>query len=279
MTVSEFARLRPSPAPAAKIEVENISVEYPSGASTPPVVALQSVSLTIGQDEFVTLLGPSGCGKSTLLFVIAGLIAPTSGQVRVNGTVVTGPGADRGVVFQDYALLPWRTVRQNIALGPKIKGIAPAERIAIADEFISLFGLTGFGDRYPHELSGGMRQRVAVARTLANQPEVALMDEPFAAVDAQTRLTLGEELARISAMHRMTVAFVTHSIEEAILLGDRVVVMTPRPGRIREILEVPVPREERTATTLREDAELRRLMREATELVRGIGSKAEAGLA
>jgi NitT/TauT family transport system ATP-binding protein len=279
MTAPEIAGLRSIPAPPAKIEVENVSMEYPSGPSAAPVVALQSVNLSIGQDEFVTLLGPSGCGKSTLLFAIAGLISPTSGQVRINGSAVTGPGADRGVVFQDYALLPWRTVRQNIALGPKIKGIAPAERNAIADEFIALFGLTGFGDRYPHELSGGMRQRVAVARTLANQPEVALMDEPFAAVDAQTRLTLGEELAKISAMHRMTVAFVTHSIEEAVLLGDRVVVMTPRPGRVCEILEVRVPREQRTATTLREDPVLRTLMRKATELVRGVRPKAEAGLA
>src|SRR5258708_2984188 len=176
MSAPELRPPRPNSGAPTKIQVKNVSVAYPSGIDAAAIIALQSVNLSIGQDEFVTLLGPSGCGKSTLLFTIAGVISPTSGQVSVNGKVVTGPGADRGVVFQDYALLPWRTVRQNIALGPKIKGIAANERNAIADEFIALFGLADFGDRYPHELSGGMRQRVAVARTLANRPEVALMD-------------------------------------------------------------------------------------------------------
>ncbi|MCU1432745.1 MAG: sulfonate/nitrate transporter, ATPase [Actinotalea sp.] len=261
-----------------KIQVDSLSVEYPDHSGTGKVTALDTVDLTIGKDEFVTLLGPSGCGKSTLLFTIAGLIKPTSGAVRVDGTPVDGPGADRGVVFQDYALLPWRTVRQNIALGLTIAGAPKARRIEVADEYISLFGLDGFGDRYPHELSGGMRQRVAVARTLANTPEVVLMDEPFAAVDAQTRAVLGEELARISATHRMTVAFVTHSVEEAVLLGDRVVVMTPRPGRIRAVLDVPVAREERSMVSMRENPVLIELTREATSLLSGMrGQAVESG--
>jgi NitT/TauT family transport system ATP-binding protein len=261
---------------ATKISVDGLSIVYPDRSGKGVVTALQSVDLSVGQDEFVTILGPSGCGKSTLLFTIAGLITPSSGRVVVNGKAVSGPGPDRGVVFQDYALLPWRTVRQNIALGLKIKGSAKAERNAVADEYIELFGLDGFGDRYPHELSGGMRQRVAVARTLANTPEVVLMDEPFAAVDAQTRSVLGEELARISATHRMTVAFVTHSVEEAVLLGDRVVVMTPRPGRIGAVLDVPVPREERSMMSLRENHLLGELIREATALLKGMPS-ADAG--
>jgi NitT/TauT family transport system ATP-binding protein len=265
---------------ATKISVDDLSIVYPDRSGKGMVTALHSVDLSVGQDEFVTILGPSGCGKSTLLFTIAGLITPSSGRVAVNGKAVSGPGPDRGVVFQDYALLPWRTVRQNIALGLKIKGIPKAKRHEVADEYIELFGLAGFGDRYPHELSGGMRQRVAVARTLANTPEVVLMDEPFAAVDAQTRSVLGEELARISATHRMTVAFVTHSVEEAVLLGDRLVVMTPRPGRIGAVLDVPVPRAERSLMSLRENPVLGELIREATALLKGMPTAAaESGRA
>lgn len=260
-------RHSPTDGAQAKIRVEDLSVDYPDHSAKGKITALDAVRLTIRQDEFVTLLGPSGCGKSTLLFTIAGLTRPTSGSVSVDDRVVDGPGADRGVVFQDYALLPWRTVRQNISLGLTIAGVAKTRRTEVADEYIELFGLDGFSDRYPHELSGGMRQRVAVARTLANTPEVVLMDEPFGAVDAQTRAVLGEELARISATHRMTVAFVTHSVEEAVLLGDRVVVMTPRPGRIRAVLDVPVAREDRSMVTVRENPVLIELTREATSLL------------
>jgi NitT/TauT family transport system ATP-binding protein len=261
----------------SKIEVDGLSVEYPAHSGTGTVTALQGVDMTIARDEFVTLLGPSGCGKSTLLFTIAGLVRPTTGQVRADGRVVTGPGRDRGVVFQDYALLPWRTVRQNIALGLTIAGASKARRAEVADEYIHLFGLEGFGDHYPHQLSGGMRQRVAVARTLANTPEVVLMDEPFAAVDAQTRSILGEELARISATHRMTVAFVTHSVEEAILLGDRVVVMSPRPGRVSHVLEVPVAREERSMVSMRANPVLIELTRQATSLLTSMRGRTPVG--
>jgi NitT/TauT family transport system ATP-binding protein len=262
----------PAAAPAGTdtqgICVRQVTVEYESPDRKGHLLrALDNVDLDIRPDEFVTLLGPSGCGKSTLLMAIAGLIQPSAGTITMGGQPIDGPGADRGVVFQDYALLPWKTVRQNIALGLKIRKEPKRAQRATADEFIELFGLAGFGDRYPHQLSGGMRQRVAVARALANTPKVVLMDEPFAAVDAQTRSVLGEELARISASHRMTVAFVTHSVEEAVLLGDRVVVMSPRPGRVHTIFDVPFQRNERTWSRLRDDRTLLDLVREATDLL------------
>jgi NitT/TauT family transport system ATP-binding protein len=253
---------------APKIRVDCLGIEFADSAGKGKVVALDDVNLDIHKDEFVTILGPSGCGKSTLLFAVAGLIAPTTGRVLVDGGPVTKPGADRGVVFQDYALLPWRTVRHNISLGLRIRRVDAATRRQVEDEYLAMFHLEGFGDRYPHELSGGMRQRVAVARTLANTPDVVLMDEPFAAVDAQTRAVLGEELARISVTHRMTVAFVTHSIEEAVLLGDRIVVMSPRPGRVQQVLDVPVERSERSLVNLHDNAVLSDLMREATGLLK-----------
>jgi NitT/TauT family transport system ATP-binding protein len=262
-----------------KISVEDLSVEFVGEGRQETVTALEHADLFVGQDEFLTLLGPSGCGKSTLLLTIAGLQRPSRGTVRVDGQVVTGPGADRGVVFQDYALLPWRTVRQNIALGIHIRGLGRVRERAVANEYLAMFGLEGFGDRYPHELSGGMRQRVAVARTLANTPKVVLMDEPFAAVDAQTRAVLGEELVGISVVHRMTVVFVTHSIDEAVLLGDRIAVMSPRPGRIGTILEVPVAREERSLAGLHENPVLRELTREATALLAQMRRAAIPGVA
>lgn len=252
----------------AEIEVSKLSVEYrASDRKDVTTRALDQVDLTIQKDEFVTLLGPSGCGKSTLLMTIAGLVAPTSGSVLVGGTPVTGPGADRGVVFQDYALLPWKTVEQNIVLGLRIRKMSKEVQRETAQQYLELFGLRGFGSKYPHQLSGGMRQRVAVARTLANSPSVVLMDEPFAAVDAQTRAVLGEELARVSAIRRMTVAFVTHSIEEAVLLGDRVVVMSPRPGRVQTIIDVPIPRANRTWRNLRENRTFLSLVAETTDLL------------
>jgi NitT/TauT family transport system ATP-binding protein len=256
------------------ISVRQVSVEYDSPDRKGEVFqALDRVDLDIRPDEFVTILGPSGCGKSTLLMAIAGLIAPSAGTITMGGQPIDGPGADRGVVFQDYALLPWKTVRQNIALGLKIRKEPKRAQQAAADEYLKLFRLEGFGDRYPHQLSGGMRQRVAVARALANNPQVVLMDEPFAAVDAQTRSVLGEELARISAVHRMTVAFVTHSVEEAVLLGDRVVVMSPRPTRVHTIFDVPFERTERTWNRLREEASLLDLVRQATDLLHQMGNE------
>lgn len=204
-----------------------------------PVQATGLIDLRIRAGEFVTLVGPSGCGKTTLLKAIAGFIKPSAGQITCNGAPVTGPGRDRGVVFQELAILPWRNVRRNIAHGLEIAGLPKAERERIVARLIALTGLAGFEERYPHELSGGMRQRVAVARTWAADPDVILMDEPFAAVDAMTRLTLQEELARLSASTNKTVFFITHGVEEAVFLGDRVLVMSKRPGRIKAEIAVP----------------------------------------
>jgi NitT/TauT family transport system ATP-binding protein len=203
------------------------------------VQATDKVDLAIRSGEFVTLVGPSGCGKTTLLKAIAGFIRPTEGTIYCDGKPVQGPGRERGVVFQELAILPWRTVRRNIGHGLEIAGVSRHERDRTVRRLIELTGLTGFEERYPHELSGGMRQRVAVARTWAADPDVILMDEPFAAVDAMTRLTLQEELARLCAATRKTVFFITHSVDEAVFLGDRVLVMTRRPGRIKAEISVP----------------------------------------
>ena len=204
-----------------------------------PVQATGTIDLAIREGEFVTLVGPSGCGKTTLLKAIAGFIAPSEGSILCDGKPVKGPGRERGVVFQELAILPWRTVRRNIAHGLEIARVPRAERERTVARLIGLMGLNGFEDRYPHELSGGMRQRVAVARTWAADPEIILMDEPFAAVDAMTRLTLQEELARLCATTRKTVFFITHSVEAAVFLADRVLVMTKRPGTIKAVLDVP----------------------------------------
>ena len=204
-----------------------------------PIQATGVIDLAIREGEVVTLVGPSGCGKTTLLKAIAGFIVPTEGQILCDGRVVRAPGRERGVVFQELAILPWRTVRRNIAHGLEIARVGKAERERTVERLIGLMGLVGFENRYPHELSGGMRQRVAVARTWAADPDVILMDEPFAAVDAMTRLTLQEELGRLCAATRKTVFFITHSVEEAVFLGDRVLVMTKRPGTIKATLDVP----------------------------------------
>jgi NitT/TauT family transport system ATP-binding protein len=204
-----------------------------------PVQATGEVDIAIGAGEFVTLVGPSGCGKTTLLKAIAGFIKPTAGVITCDGKPVRGPGRERGVVFQELAILPWRTVRRNIGHGLEIARVSRAERQEKVARLVELTGLAGFEERYPHELSGGMRQRVAVARTWAADPDVILMDEPFAAVDAMTRLTLQEELARLCAATQKTVFFITHSVDEAVFLGDRVLVMTRRPGTIKAAIDVP----------------------------------------
>lgn len=204
-----------------------------------PVQATGIIDINIRAGEFVTLVGPSGCGKTTLLKAMAGFIRPSEGTIHCDGKLVTAPGRERGVVFQELAILPWRTVRRNIGHGLEIAGVPKAEREDKVARLIDLIGLGGFEDRYPHELSGGMRQRVAVARTWAADPDVILMDEPFAAVDAMTRLTLQEELARLCVATRKTVFFITHSVDEAVFLGDRVLVMTRRPGTIKAVIEVP----------------------------------------
>jgi len=190
------------------------------------VTAIRDISLSVDAGDFVSVVGPSGCGKTTLLNMIAGFLAPTSGEIRVDGRAVNGPGPDRGVVFQSFALFPWRTVLDNVAFGPKMRGVTKARRHEIAREYLALAGLGHAAERYPNELSGGMQQRVGVVRALANEPDVLLMDEPFASVDAQTRMTLQEELTRIWAQRRSTVLFITHDVNEAVFLANRVIVLS-----------------------------------------------------
>lgn len=207
-----------------------------------PVAALSDFSLDVGKGEFVSIVGPSGCGKSTFLNILLGLIKPDTGLMQLNGTRITGPGQERAMVFQEFGLLPWRTVQANVELGLELKGVSSSQREERARELIKLVGLTGFQHHFPHELSGGMKQRVGLARALATEPEVLLMDEPFAALDAQTRDLMQAELLQIWERTKKTVLFVTHSIEEAAYLSDRVIVMTARPGRTKEIIRIHLPR-------------------------------------
>jgi NitT/TauT family transport system ATP-binding protein len=207
-----------------------------------PVNALTGLSLAVTKGEFVSIVGPSGCGKSTFLNVLLGLIKHDSGTLELDGMPISGPGRERAMVFQEFGLLPWRTVAANIELGLELKGTPAAERAERANQLIKLVGLKGFESHYPHELSGGMKQRVGLARALATEPEVLLMDEPFAALDAQTRDLMQTELLQIWERTNKTVLFVTHSIEEAAYLSDRVIVMTARPGRTKEVLRIDLPR-------------------------------------
>ncbi|MFG1478834.1 ABC transporter ATP-binding protein [Xanthobacter sp. V4C-4] len=225
-----------------QIDIRNVGKVYGTKASDDPVVALDGVTLRIRRGEFVSLLGPSGCGKSTLLSIIAGFQAATTGQLLQDGRPITRPDPSRTVVFQDYALFGWMTVQQNVEFGLKAKGMAKAERAERARALIATVHLSGFEDKFPHQMSGGMKQRAAIARALAPDPDILLMDEPFGALDAQTRVLLQEEIARISSEAGKTVIFVTHGIDEAVFLADRVVVMSPRPGRVREEVLVPLPR-------------------------------------
>jgi NitT/TauT family transport system ATP-binding protein len=252
----------------AKLTIAGLALDYVNPETGAAHRAVEDLDLRVATNEFLCVLGPSGCGKSTLLAAIAGFIAPSRGSIVMDGRPVTGPGAERGVVFQEYALLPWMNVLDNAALGLKLRGIPRDQRYATARRFLALTNLHDVEHKFPHELSGGMKQRVAVARTLANAPEVMLMDEPFAAVDAQTRMTLQEELGRISAASRLTVMFITHSVEEAIFLGDRVAVMTPGPGRIRTIVDVPFARLGRTWNALNPDPAFAALREQLLELVR-----------
>jgi ABC-type nitrate/sulfonate/bicarbonate transport system ATPase subunit len=225
-----------------RISCRGVSKSYFDVAEGREVVALAALDLDIADGEFVTILGPSGCGKSTLLNIIAGFDQPTSGRVLLDGAPIGGPGHDRGVVFQEYALFPWLTVEQNVAYGLKEQHL-PAEEIKErTTSWIRLVGLDGYQRRYMHELSGGMRQRVALSRVLANDPKSLLMDEPFAAVDAQTRTLLQRELEQVWLRTHKTVLFVTHSVDEAVFLADRVLVMTARPGRVKEIIPIDLPR-------------------------------------
>jgi len=212
------------------LAVRDVSKVFQIGGDA--VEALHHVNLVIDKGEFVCLIGASGCGKSTLLRIVAGFEQPSAGEVRVYDHPVSGPGSDRGMVFQDYALFPWMTVRENIGFGPKQKGLTKPKIREIADEYLNMVGLARFADRFPHQLSGGMKQRVAIARVLANEANILLMDEPFGALDALTREQLQEELLQIWERTQVTVIFVTHSVEEATFLAGRVVVMTAGPGRI-----------------------------------------------
>jgi NitT/TauT family transport system ATP-binding protein len=255
---------------APKIQLRELRLEYVNEERGERHLAVDGIDLDIYSNEFLCLVGPSGCGKSTILASIAGFLPPTGGEILMNGGRVTKPGADRGVVFQEYALLPWLRVIDNVAFGLKMRGMGKAERHAVARQFLAIAGLSNVAEKYPHELSGGMKQRVAVIRTLANKPEVMLMDEPFAAIDAQTRMVLQEELVRIWASSRITVLFVTHSVEEAVFLGDRVAVMTPGPGRVRDIVQVSIPRERRQWNLLGTDPEFNRLKDQVLGLVRKV---------
>ncbi|MFL6825762.1 MAG: ABC transporter ATP-binding protein [Bradyrhizobium sp.] len=213
-------------------------------------LALSNISLTIEDGAFVAILGPSGCGKSTLLYVVGGFVSPTEGVASVKGRAITGPGPDRGPVFQEFALFPWKSVLGNVMYGPRQQGIKSAEAEAQSRALIEMVGLKGFEHFYPKELSGGMKQRVALARTLAYHPAVLLMDEPFGALDAHTRTRLQNDLLNIWERDRKTVLFVTHSVDEAVFLSDRVVVMTRSPGRIKEVVEIDLPRPRRRSELL-----------------------------
>jgi len=228
-----------------KVHIRGISKAFTSVGQA-DVAALSEIWLNVGDGEFVSIVGPSGCGKSTLLNVIAGFEPPSTGEVWLDGKAIRGPGPERGVVFQEYGLFPWFTVAGNIAFGPRSRGWPAGKVESLVERYVELVGLRGFSDKYPHELSGGMRQRCALARCLANDPEVMLMDEPLARLDAFTRIALQEELLRIwgeaSRERPKTVIYVTHSIEESVFLSDRVVVFSQRPGRILAEVKVPFPR-------------------------------------
>lgn len=243
------AAVRRDAAAESKIDISNVSrifyARKNGRAEKEKFYALKNFNLSVREGEFLTIVGPSGCGKSTLLDLLIGLNHADEGEIRIDGKVISGPALDRGIVLQGYALFPWRTVKRNVEFGLEIKGVGKKERGEIADKFIRLVELEKFSDHFPYELSGGMQQRVAIARALAYDPEVLLMDEPFAAVDAQTRETMQDELLRIWEKTHKTIIFVTHSIEEAVGLADRVAVMTRQPGTIKEIVNVNLPRPRR----------------------------------
>jgi len=222
-----------------KIQIQGVAKSF--GVAGREMPALAAVDLDVAEHELVCLLGPSGCGKSTLLNIVAGFLAPSAGTVLVDGRPVNGPGPERGVVFQEYALFPWLTVTGNVEFGPALRGRPSAERRQTVARYLDLVGLRAHAEKYPTQLSGGMKQRVAIARALANDPAIILMDEPFGALDAQTRETLQDELSRIQRVEHKTILFVTHSIREAVYLADRVVVMTSVPGRIKQIFAIKLP--------------------------------------
>jgi NitT/TauT family transport system ATP-binding protein len=228
----------PAAAPRPIVSVRGVRKVYPGG-----VEALSGIDLDFPEGQLTSLLGPSGCGKTTLLKIIAGLLPATSGTIEADGKPVTGPGPERAFVFQDFALMPWADVMRNAAFGLELRGVAKSEREAVAQKYIEAVGLKGFERAYPHALSGGMRQRVGLARALAVNAKVLLMDEPFSAVDEQTRRKFQEDLLELVAKERKTFIFVTHSIEEAVYVSDRIILLAPRPGRVTAVVEPRIPRE------------------------------------
>jgi NitT/TauT family transport system ATP-binding protein len=233
----------------AMIEIDRVSQIFHT-STRQDHLALSDISLTVEDGAFVSILGPSGCGKSTLLYIVGGFVQPTMGTARMKGKAIKGPGPDRGPVFQEFALFPWKSVLGNVMYGPRQQGATYSEAEAQSRALIEMVGLKGFENFYPKELSGGMKQRVALARTLAYHPEVLLMDEPFGALDAHTRTRLQNDLLEIWERDRKTVLFVTHSVDEAVFLSDRVVMMTRSPGRIRQIIDIDLPRPRRRTELL-----------------------------
>lgn len=234
---------------SAIIEIDRVSQVFQTSARTDHL-ALSDISLTIEEGAFVSILGPSGCGKSTLLYIVGGFVSPTSGAAKIKGQAITRPGPDRGPVFQEFALFPWKTVLGNVMYGPRQQGVRATEAEAQSLALIEMVGLKGYENFYPKELSGGMKQRVALARTLAYHPEVLLMDEPFGALDAHTRTRLQNDLLNIWERDRKTVLFVTHSVDEAVFLSDKVVMMSKSPGRIRQVIDIDLPRPRRRSELL-----------------------------
>lgn len=250
-----------------EIVVRDVSKRFRSTRGGEAVQALGKVSFDVAPGEFVVIIGPSGCGKSTLLMMMAGLAAPSTGHILSNGKPVTGPGPDRMVLFQEYALYPWMTVRQNVEFGLEAKGVPQDERARVAQRYLEMVHLAGFEDRYPREISGGMKQRVAIARALAPDPAIVLMDEPFGALDSLTRDKLQEDILQIWERTKKTFVLITHSIDEAIFLGDRVLVMSNRPGQIKhvETIDIPRPRDPRMRAL---DPKFLRYKAALTELLR-----------
>jgi len=250
----------------SKLRIEGVSRTFGAVRGGKPVQALQPVDLSVAANDFITILGPSGCGKSTLLRIVAGLEAPTTGKVLLDGKAVTRPGPDRGMVFQSYTLFPWLTVAENIGFGLRERGMAERERNNIVASYVDLVGLKGFENHWPKQLSGGMQQRTAIARALANDPEILLLDEPFGALDNQTRGLMQELLLGIWERRKKTVLFVTHDIEEAIFMASRVIVMSARPGRIKS--DVPVDLPHPRHYTLKTSPEFSALKAQLTEDIR-----------
>ena len=250
----------------SKLVIDRVGRTFPGVRGGGPTEALQPTSLRVADNDFITILGPSGCGKSTLLRIIAGLDVPTTGRVLLDGAPVAGPGADRGMVFQSYTLFPWLTVRENVCFGLREKGVPEARQIEVAHRWLGRVGLEGFEHHYPKMLSGGMQQRTAIARALANEPKILLLDEPFGALDNQTRSLMQELLLSIWETERKTVLFVTHDIEESIFMASRVVVMSARPGHIKA--DVPVPIAHPRPYTVKTSPEFSALKARLTEEIR-----------